>query len=93
MLYRHFGVRDTTGQIDAVVSYPLRIVLVTPDIVRLAAEYARDYRILPYDGIHVAIAARYTGSVIVSADRELDRVGFVRRIDPAEYSNPEGRRA
>jgi predicted nucleic acid-binding protein len=68
------------------LSYRLRVQPVSTEIVRLAAEYARDFRILPYDGIHVATAVGMKVDEIVSADGELDRVGkLIRRTDPLDY--------
>jgi predicted nucleic acid-binding protein len=69
------------------LSYHLRVHPVTAEIVRLAAEYSRDFRILPYDGIHVATAVGTGADEIVSADRELDRVKkVVGRTDPLDYA-------
>ena len=59
VLYRQYEVKDTTRQITAIISYPLEIVTVTPDTIMRAVEYARDYGILPFDGIHVAAATEY----------------------------------
>mgnify|MGYP001087336850 CR=1 FL=1 len=85
VLYSQYGVRDTTGYIDAVLSYPLDIYLVYPDTIRAACEYARSYRILPYDGIHIALAVEHGLKKVLSADKELDKIDFIERIDPLEY--------
>jgi predicted nucleic acid-binding protein len=86
VLYRQFGVKDTTRHVAGMLSYKLRVQPVTAEIVRLAAEYSRDFRILPYDGIHVATAVAAKVEEIVSADGELDRVKkLVRRVDPLDY--------
>lgn len=91
VLYRYYKVKDTTLQIDAILSYPIEAVVVTPDVVRRGAEYARDYNVLPYDGIHVAIASKYATNRIISADRELDKIDFVERIDPLEMGRKPSR--
>lgn len=85
VLYQRFGIRDTVNHISAILSYPLKVIDLTPDIVLRAAEYSRDYGILPYDGIHVASALSFFGAEILSADKELDKVGIVRRIDPLKF--------
>ena len=85
VLYQQYGVKDPTEHVKAILSYPLHLVDVTPDIVLRAAEYARDYGILPYDGIHIASALSSMTAEILSADKELDKVGIIKRIDPLEF--------
>ncbi len=86
VLYRQFEMKDTTRHISGVLSYRLKVQPVTAEIVRLAAEYSRDFRILPYDGIHLATAVGSGASVIISADRELDRARkLMKRKDPLDY--------
>jgi predicted nucleic acid-binding protein len=86
VLYRQFGMRDTTKHVAGMLSYRLRVHPVTAEVVRLAAEYSRDFRILPYYGIHVATAVDLKVDEIASADRELDRVKkLIKRMDPLQY--------
>lgn len=89
VLYRQYEVKDTTRQIAAIISYPLEIAIVTPDTILRAAEHARDYEILPYDGIHMAVATEHMITKIISADKELDKVDIIQRIDPLEYKKSE----
>ena len=86
VLYQQYRVKDPTEHVAAVLSYPMKIVDVTPDIVIRAAEYSRDYGILPYDGIHIASALSSLVTEILSADKELDKVSIIRRVDPLEFS-------
>jgi len=86
VLYQQFGVKDTVGHITAILSYPLEVIDLTPDIVVRGAEYSRDYGILPYDGIHVATALGQMVKKILSADRELDKVTIVERVNPVDYT-------
>jgi len=86
VLYSQYKVKDTTSQLNAVLSYPIDVYIIHPDVIRVAAEYARDYGITPYDGIHVASAVENNVKEIVSADREFDKVETIRRIDPIEFS-------
>lgn len=85
VLYRQYEIRDTTRQITAIASYPLEIAVVTPNTIVMATEYASDYEILPYDGIHIAAATEHMTKRIISADRELDKVDIIQRIDPLKY--------
>ena len=87
VLYSKYKVKDTTSQLNAVLSYPIEIYLVHPDAIRVAAEYARDYNITPYDGIHIALAVEYNVRDMISADKELDKVELIRRIDPTELKH------
>jgi len=89
VLYRRFGIRDTVNHVGAILSYPLKVIDLTPDIVVRATEYSRDYGILPYDGIHVASALSSLVTEILSADKELDKVGTIKRIDPLEFRLPK----
>lgn len=86
VLHQQFGVKDTVGHVVAIMSYPLEVIDLTPDIVVRGAEYSRDYGILPYDGIHVATALRQMVKKILSADKELDKVPFIERVDPLDYA-------
>jgi predicted nucleic acid-binding protein len=87
VLYQRYHVRDPTPQLRAILSYPMKIVDVTPEIVLRAAECSRDYGILPYDGIHVASALSLLVDEILSADAELDKVGVIKRIDPLAFAS------
>ena len=53
--------------------------------IRAAAEYARDYGITPYDGIHIALAIEHNVRDIISADKGLDKVELIRRVDPLSF--------
>jgi len=87
VLYNKYKVKGTTSQLNAILSYPIDIYIVHPDTIRVAAEYARDYGITPYDGIHIALAAENNITDIISADKELDKVELIRRIDPTEFKH------
>ena len=76
---------DTTKYVDAVLSYRMKIIPVTSDIVRSAATIAKEFRILPYDGIHLATARENSCSEIFSADKELDKQDVIARSDPRDY--------
>lgn len=88
VLYQQYR-EDPTKHVVAVLSYPVKIVDVTPDIVLRAVEYSRDYGILPYDGIHVASAVSSLVTEVLSADKELDKVDIIKRIDPLRFEAPK----
>lgn len=85
VLYRQFRVRDITRYVGGMLSYRLKVLPVTAEIVRVAAEYSKEFRILPYDGIHIATAISSGADQILSADRELDRVKMIKRLDPLDF--------
>lgn len=87
VLYSKYKVKDTTPQLNAILSYPIDIYIVHPDAIRAAAEYARDYGITPYDGIHIAMAVEHNVTDIISADKELDKIELIRRTDPTEFKH------
>lgn len=87
VLYSKYKVKDTTSQLNAILSYPIGIYIVHPDTVRVAAEYARDYGVTPYDGIHIALAVEYNVTDIISGDKELDKVDLIRRTDPTKFKD------
>ena len=87
VLYRSFGVRDTTKYVDAVLSYPIKVITVSTEIIRMAAAHSRDWGILPYDGIHTATAMMENAEAILSADKGLDKVKSIKRLDPLAYKN------
>jgi predicted nucleic acid-binding protein len=87
VLYRQYGMKDTTKHVAGMLSYRLRVHPVTAEMVRAAAEYSRDFGILPYDGIHIATAVNFGAAEIISADRELDKAKkVILRKDPLDYS-------
>ena len=85
VLWRDYKIKDTTNHVDALLSYDMDIAIVTPDIIRTAAEYARDYNIWPYDAIHVAVSTHRKITKMISADKELDKIDLIQRVDPLEY--------
>ena len=85
VLYRSYGVKDTTGHVDAILSYRMEIVPVTAEVIRVGAKYAKEFSISPYDAIHVATAALSGITTILSADKELNKLSAFERLDPLSY--------
>lgn len=52
-------------------------------VIKRAAEY--DYDVIGADYIHIASMELNSVTRIISADEELNRVDFLKRIDPLEY--------
>jgi predicted nucleic acid-binding protein len=86
VLHRQFKLRDTTRHVEGILSYRLKVQPVTSEVVRLAAQFSKDFHILPYDGIHVAAAVSLGVEEVIPADKELDKAKVVTRIDPLEYA-------
>ena len=84
VLYR-IGIKDTTKYVDALLSYRMTVIPITSEIIRLAASCSKDWDILPYDGIHIATAMAEGVEIILSADKELDKVKAIKRLDPLSY--------
>lgn len=85
VLYQQYRVKNPAEHLAAVLSYPMKIVDVTPDIALRAAEHSRDYGISPYDGIHIASAMSSLATEILSADKEFDKADIIKRVDPLEF--------
>jgi len=90
--YSQYGVKDTIPHLNAILSYPIEVYVVRSDTVRTAAEYARDYGILPYDDIHIASAIEHDAQNTLSADQDLDKIDLIIRIDPLEYKRENNQR-
>ena len=74
---------DIRDNIDAILSLPIIWLDINFLVIKRAAEY--DYRISGVDYIHIASMELNNIRKIVSADGELDKVDFIRRIDPTAY--------
>ena len=67
----------------------MEVFPVTQEIVRSAAVLARDFSVLPYDGVHIATAKEAKCDRIISADKEFDRVNVLKRLDPLDYKGSQ----
>jgi len=80
---RKYGLSDQVADVvDAVFSLDFQIIQVDPTDVRNAMEIFDEFRISPYDCTHVAVMKKAATNTIVSADRDFEKVTWVRRIDP-----------
>ncbi len=75
---------DIRKNIDAILSLPIIWVDLNFLIIKKAAEYT--YSVSGVDYIHVATMELNSVSELVSGDKELDRVGTIKRLDPLKYA-------
>jgi len=74
---------DIKNNIDAVLSFPITWFDLDFLIIKKAAEYT--YNVTGVDYIHIATMEANSIGEIISADDELDKVKFIKRIDPKDY--------
>jgi len=74
---------DVRKNVDALLSLPIDWVDLSLVVIRRAAEYR--YPIAGTDYVHLASAELYGAEEVLSADEELDKVPWVKRIDPLDY--------
>ncbi|MHA1839865.1 MAG: type II toxin-antitoxin system VapC family toxin [Candidatus Ranarchaeia archaeon] len=75
---------DVPKNIDAILSLPITWFELDFVVIRRAAEYS--FSIVGVDYFHVASMELHSISQIVSADKELDKVPFIKRLDPLNFS-------
>lgn len=91
ILYRYseIGLAEKGIQLcREILNYPLRVLPVTEDGIRLAVDLFDQYRgegISSRDAIHVATMRENELEVIVSADKHFDQIASLKRLDPAAY--------
>ncbi len=68
---------------DAVLSLPIKWIELDFAIIRRASEY--EFKVSGIDYVHVASMELNLVDEIISADEELDKIGFVKRIDPLTF--------
>jgi predicted nucleic acid-binding protein len=74
---------NTRKNIDAVLSLPIKWIELDFAIIRRASEY--EFKVSGIDYVHVASMELNLVDEIISADEELDKIGFVKRIDPLAF--------
>jgi len=80
---RKYGLsKDVADEVRAIFSLGIDVYPVESSDVREAAEIYSEAKISPYDCAHAAIMKRNGLSTIVSADKEFDRVTWLKRVDP-----------
>jgi predicted nucleic acid-binding protein len=74
--------KDVADEVRAMFSLGIDVYPVEPSDVRDAAEIYSETKISPYNCAHAAIMRRIGLSTIVSADREFEKVSWLKRVDP-----------
>lgn len=70
--------------IDAILSLPIVWLDLNFFIIKKAAEY--DYDISGVDYIHIASMELNSVKKIISADEEISKVDFIKRVEPLKYA-------
>jgi len=78
---------DIRKNIDAILSLPIIWFDLNFFIIRRAAEY--NYNISGVDYIHIASMELNSIKTIISADKELNKVDIIQRVDPLNYEISE----
>jgi len=80
---RKYGLgKDVKEEVRAIFSLGLEIYPLDPTDVREAAEIYAETGISPYDCVHVATMRKNSLNEIISADKEFDKIPWVKRLDP-----------
>jgi len=80
---RKFGLDDEVKDVvDAVFSLDMRFFEIDPLDVRTAANIFNEFRVSPYDCVHAAVMKKAGIVDIISADKDFDKIEWIRRRDP-----------
>ena len=80
---RKHGLSDEVEDVvDAVFSLDIRIFEVDSIDVRTAASIFDEVRVSPYDCVHAAVMKKAGIVDIISADRDFDKIEWIKRRDP-----------
>jgi len=83
---RKYGLsNEVTYVVDAVFSLNIPILQVDPLDVRNAMEIFDEFKISPYDCTHAAIMKKAETEKIISADRDFEKITWIKRIDPKNF--------
>jgi hypothetical protein len=80
---RKFGLDDEVKDvIDAIFSLDVPVYEVDSFSVRDAAVIFDEFKISPYDCVHAAIMKKAGIADIISADKDFDKISWIKRLDP-----------
>jgi uncharacterized protein len=84
---RKYGrAKDVAPEVRAISTLGIETYPMDASDVREAAELFEQVEINPYDCLHAAVMKRYNLTQIISADREFDKLSWLRRIDPEKVT-------
>jgi len=80
---RKYGLSDEVKDVvNAVFSLDIRVFEVDSLDVRTAAGIFNEFRISPYDCVHAAVMRKAGIVDIISADKDFDKIAWIKRLDP-----------
>jgi len=80
---RKYGLaKEVTAEVRAIFSLGMEVYHLDATDVREAAEIFVEANIGPYDCAHAAIMRRNGLKEIISADKEFDKIKWLKRLDP-----------
>jgi len=80
---RKYGLsREVRAVVDAVFSLDIQVFEVDLLDVRIAAQIFDEFKISPYDCVHAAVMKKAGIEEIISADKDFDKINWIRRLDP-----------
>lgn len=83
---RKYGLEDEVKDVvDAVFSLDINVLEVDLLDVRVAARVYDEFRISPYDCVHAAVMKKADIANIISADKDFDKVTWIKRFDPRNF--------
>jgi predicted nucleic acid-binding protein len=83
---RKYGLADEVKDVvDAIFSLDMSVFEVDSLDVRTAAHVYDEFRISPYDCVHVAIMKKASIAEIISADKDFDKITWIKRLDPKNF--------
>lgn len=83
---RKYGLTDEVKDVvDAIFSLNINILDFDSLDVRTAARVYDEFKISPYDCVHVAIMRKVGIAEIISADKDFDKISWIKRLDPKNF--------
>ncbi len=83
---RKFGLgRDVRDTVDSIFSLRMQVVSLEQSDLRNAVNTFHKYLISPYDCAHLAMMRRLGAQVLVSADKDFDKIREIKRRNPKSF--------
>jgi len=84
---RKYGFKreDVRNTVNAMLSLDMEFYELDRVDVMEAIRISEEFDISPYDAVHVAIMKKAGITLILSADKDFDKVAGIKRIDPEEF--------
>jgi len=91
---RKYGLaKDVSEEVRAILSLGLEVYTLDPTDALEAAEIYAATGISPYDCLHAAVMKKNGLSEIISADKEFEKIPWLKRLDPRVMSERGSRSA